>query len=63
MPRCIAAIVSTRSAPRAAARREAGATAIEYSLMICMVALGIIALAAILGGVVSDWFGDMATRV
>ena len=50
-------------APRRTAKSEAGATAIEYSMMICMVALGILALVAVMGGVASDWFSNMATAL
>ena len=63
MPRCLVRMLVTWSAPHGSTKRELGATAIEYSMMICMVALGILALVAILGGSVSDWFNLMATAL
>jgi len=63
MPRCLVRTLSTWSAARRSVKQEVGATAIEYAMMICMVALCILAFVAILGGVVSDWFNLAATAL
>jgi Flp pilus assembly pilin Flp len=44
-------------------RREEGATAVEYALMIIMVAFVILAAAAVLGSKVFDMFNDAATQL
>ena len=58
MNRSLSALRWHRHAPA-----EDGATAIEYALMVVMVALVILAAAASMGGTVTDWFTDMATRL
>lgn len=49
-------VLRARSAPRRARRREQGATAVEYALMVIMVALVILASVAIIGSKVTDMF-------
>jgi pilus assembly protein Flp/PilA len=45
------------------ARREAGATAVEYGLMVALIALVIIAAVALLGGNLSGIFDRTAQSV
>ena len=46
-----------------ARRQEAGATAVEYGLMVALIALVIIAAVALLGGALSGIFNATATSV
>jgi pilus assembly protein Flp/PilA len=44
-------------------RREDGATAVEYGLMVALIAVVIIAAVVILGGRLSDVFQNVANQV
>jgi pilus assembly protein Flp/PilA len=43
--------------------RERGATAVEYGLMVALIAIVIIAAVTLLGGNLSDLFNKVATSV
>lgn len=45
------------------AKNENGATAIEYGLIVALIAVGIIAAATTLGGSLSSLFNNIATRL
>lgn len=44
-------------------RREEGATAVEYGLMVALIAVVIIAAVTLLGGNLSDTFNDVADTI
>jgi Flp pilus assembly pilin Flp len=44
-------------------RREEGASAIEYGVVIAVIVLGLAAVLAILLGVLQGWFGRIGTQV
>ncbi len=44
-------------------RREEGATAVEYGLMVALIAVVIIAAVALLGGNLRNTFSDVASTV
>lgn len=48
---------------RTIARREDGATAVEYGLMVALIAVVIIAVVTLLGTSLSDKFGDVNEAV
>lgn len=48
---------------RTIARREEGATAVEYGLMVALIAVVIIAVVTLLGTTLSDKFSEVQTAV
>ena len=44
-------------------RRDRGATAVEYGLMVALIAIVIIAAVTLLGGNLSGMFNDVATSI
>ena len=48
---------------RSIARRQEGATAVEYGLMVALIAVAIIVTVALLGGNLSNLFSKVATSV
>ena len=48
---------------RSIARRQEGATAVEYGLMVALIAIAIIVTVALLGGNLSNLFSKVATSV
>jgi pilus assembly protein Flp/PilA len=46
-----------------AKNRESGATAVEYGLMVALIAAVIVAVVAILGGKISTLFNDVGTKI
>ena len=48
---------------RSIARRQEGATAVEYGLMVALIAIAIIVTVALLGGNLSNLFGKVASSV
>ena len=44
-------------------REETGATAVEYGLIVGLIAVAIIAAVATLGGSLKDWFTDINTEI
>jgi pilus assembly protein Flp/PilA len=45
------------------ATRDRGATAVEYGLMVALIAVAIIGAVTLLGGKISDMFNSVATSV
>ena len=48
---------------RSIARREEGATAVEYGLMVALIAVVIIVAVTLLGNNLRDTFSEVATKV
>ena len=44
-------------------KNEEGATAVEYGLMVALIAAVIIVVVAVLGGKISSVFGQVATQI
>lgn len=44
-------------------REEDGATAVEYGLIVGLIAVGIIAAVALLGGTIAGWFNDINAEI
>ncbi|MDR6505360.1 Flp family type IVb pilin [Arthrobacter oryzae] len=44
-------------------REETGATAVEYGIMVALIAVVIIVAVTLLGGTLTDMFGQMACQV
>jgi pilus assembly protein Flp/PilA len=45
------------------AAKDRGATAVEYGLMVALIAVAIIAVVGALGGGLDDLFGDVCTEI
>jgi pilus assembly protein Flp/PilA len=52
-----------RSSDRAQARDEDGATAVEYGLMVTLIAIGVFAAVVLLGTNLSEFFSTVSTSV
>lgn len=46
-----------------ALREETGATAVEYGLIVGLIAVGIIAAVALLGGTIAGWFNEINAEI
>lgn len=55
--------LQAKTAIRAVIRREAGATMVEYALMVALIALVAVAAVTVFGGAVADSFEDSASRI
>lgn len=55
--------VRIREFARSVARRDEGASAVEYGLLVALIAVVIIVAVALLGGKVRDTFSEVATSI
>lgn len=55
--------VRVREFARSVARRDDGASAVEYGLLVALIAVVIIVAVALLGGKVRDTFSEVATSI
>jgi pilus assembly protein Flp/PilA len=55
--------VRIREFARSVARRDEGASAVEYGLLVALIAVVIIVAVALLGGRVRDTFSKVATSI